>query len=117
MSPTARSLVYCRENQMPAGVVERWVGGGRISVRKDLFGCIDLIVLDGVITIGVQATAASGHSARKKKIQELREAGEDIVDWLASPYRKLEVWSWGKQKLKRGGKAVRWRLRREEIKF
>ncbi len=44
MTPSARSLAAGRANGWLIDVVERWIGGGRIRVRKDLFGFLDLVV-------------------------------------------------------------------------
>ena len=99
-SPTQRSLQHCRKNGWIAGVVEKWNQWAK--VRQDLFGCIDIIVIDDLEQgpLAVQATSGSGHAARRKKsIAEPR-----LKLWLESPAR-FEIWSWsqrgpkGKRKL------------------
>tara|TARA_Y100001938_G_scaffold131268_1_gene188191 strand:- start:1100 stop:1540 length:441 start_codon:yes stop_codon:yes gene_type:complete len=107
-SPTQRSLQYCRKNGWTAGVVEKWNQWAKI--RQDLFGCIDMIVIDDLEQgpLAVQATSGSGHAARRKKsIAEPR-----LKLWLESPAR-FEIWSWSQ----RGPKDKRklWTLRREPI--
>jgi len=107
-SPTQRSLEYCRKQGWIGGVVEKWNQFAR--VRQDLFGCIDLIVIDDLEQglLAVQATSGSGHAARRKKsIAEPR-----LKLWLESPAR-FEIWSWAKQGPR--GKRKVWTLRREPI--
>jgi hypothetical protein len=96
MTPTARSLAEGRRREWRVDVVERWIGGGRIKVRKDLFGCIDLVALDGRPgVLGIQATSRSNVSARVRKIRE--ECWPAAEAWLRAGNR-LEVWGWGKLK-------------------
>ena len=107
-SPTQRSLEYCRKNGWIAGVVEKWNPHARI--RQDLFGCIDLIVIDDLEQgpLAVQATSGTGHAARRKKsIAEPR-----LKLWLEAPAR-FEIWSWSKRGPR--GKRKVWTLRREPI--
>jgi len=96
------------------GHTERWIpnpahpGGG---FRKDLFGFIDLIVLDperGIV--GIQSCGNS-FKAHFDKITK-SECTELVLEWLTSPSKpSLELWAWRKVKLKRGGKAMRWKPR------
>ena len=108
-SPTRRSLVWCRDNGLVAGVVEKW--NPHAKIRQDLFGWIDLIVLDGHVTIGVQATSTSNMAAREHKIREDR--AEALSAWLESPLRTAEVWGWAKRGPR--GKRKVWTLKRTEI--
>jgi hypothetical protein len=107
-SPTSRSLEHCRRQGWIAGVVEKWNQFARI--RQDLFGCIDLIVIDdlGQGPLAVQATSGTGHAARRRKSM----AEPRLKLWLESPAR-FEVWSWAKQGPR--GKRKVWTLRREPI--
>lgn len=128
-SPTQRSLKWLRDQGMTAEVVERW--NPHAKVRHDLFGSIDIVALfdspmpprmcdppafehcwclDQGRTIGVQATSGSNVSARIAKI--LAEPRMRL--WIKCGNR-LVVHGWRKLKVKRGGKAVRWELREEEI--
>lgn len=107
-SPTQRSLQHCRKQGWTAGVVEKW--NQFANVRQDLFGCIDIIVIDDLEQgpLAVQATSGTGHAARRKKsIAEPR-----LKLWLESPAR-FEVWSWSQRGPK--GKRKLWTLRREPI--
>ena len=106
MPPTARSLQWCRDNGWEAGVVERY--NSFTKQRHDLWGCVDLIVVEpGAGIIGVQACAGSSHAARMAKARE-KMAGHP---WMQ--FARVEVWSWSK----RGGKGKRktWQLRKERV--
>jgi hypothetical protein len=114
MTPTARTLAALRKAGIPAQVVERWVrfgsdptGGlcGKSGVRKDLFGCIDVIALRDHRIVGIQCCAMSGRAAHLAKI-----AAEPLAETWRAAGGRLEVWAWRKVKLKRGGKAVRWQV-------
>lgn len=110
LSPTQRTLKALREQGLVCGIVERFNPyAGPHGIRQDLFGCIDIIALDperGVI--GVQSCGQS-FSEHKKKL--LIERNQEVRDWLITPGTSLELWGWRKVKLKRGGKAMRWKPR------
>jgi hypothetical protein len=98
-SPTARELAYLRERGITAQVTERWNPFAR--VRVDLFGCIDIVKLDGFIT-GVQVTSGTNHAARKTKAEAEPRVGEwidsggcfQIVSWSKKgPRGKRKVWT------------------------
>lgn len=101
-SPTSRTLEALRKDGWTAGVVEKWIPQRRI--RQDFLGCIDIIAIKGEQTLGIQATSVSNQANRMTKL----EGHEGAAAWLAGGNRRLEVWGWGKRKLKRGGKAMRW---------
>jgi len=94
-SPTQRTLKLLRDYGLRADVCEKWVPQAR--KRKDLFGILDLVaigVLDRQpVTIGVQATSGSNHSARINKLIE----AEASAEWIAAGNR-LQVISWTKKK-------------------
>ena len=77
-SPTQLSLKWLRQHGFKAEVVEKWIP--RANVRKDLFGCIDIVAIhaEQKLTLGVQVTSYSNMAARKKKAEAL----EDIKTWL-----------------------------------
>lgn len=110
LSPTQRTLKSLREKGLKSAIVEkfnRFVG--KCGIRQDLFGIIDIISLDpNTGVIGVQSTGQdfSGH---KKKL--LEDRSKECRDWLSVPGTSLELWGWRKVKLKRGGKAIRWKPR------
>lgn len=101
-------MEFCRKQGWIAGVVEKWNPHARI--RQDLFGCIDIIVIDDLEQgpLAVQATSGTGHAARRKKsVAEPR-----LKLWLEAPAR-FEIWSWSKRGPR--GKRKVWTLRREPI--
>lgn len=97
-----------------AGIVERWLAhAGPHGLRTDLFGILDIIALDpqrGVI--GIQSCgqdfAAHYHKITQERFQE-------TYDWLTTPGTSLELWSWRKVKVRRGGLAERWAPRVSEV--
>lgn len=114
LSPTQRTLRALRADGFHCGIVERFIPqAGPHGKRVDLLGFIDLLALDparGII--GVQCCAGSGHAAHRTKITE--DCNELAREWLRCG-GLIELWSWRKVKLKRGGKAERWKPRIEEI--
>ena len=107
--PTARSLDKLRKDGWLAQVVEKWIP--HTKRRLDLFGCIDIIALDGKPgALGIQATSGSNVASRITKAL----AEPKLRSWLEAGNR-FEVWGWVKRKVKRGGKAMRWELRTEPI--
>ncbi len=113
-SPTSRTMKHLRHQGATCAVVEKWnQHAGPFGVRQDLFGFVDVLVLDPERGfIGVQCCARSGHAAHRKKI--LEERTEHAMEWLKCG-GAIEIWSWAKQKVKRGGKAERWVPKVEEI--
>lgn len=114
LSPTQRTIRALRDQGMVCGIVERFNPYvGPHGIRQDLFGCIDIIALDperGVI--GVQSCGQDFAGHRRKMLEE---RCQEVTDWLATPGTVFEVWGWRKLKLKRGGKAMRWRPRLARI--
>lgn len=111
-SPTSRTKREMRKKGISCDVVERFNQyAGPYGIRQDFCGIFDIIAFSpeqGII--GIQCGAKSGHSAHKQKIL----ASEFAPEWIKSG-GKIEIWSWGKKKVKRGGKAVRWDVKVEEI--
>ena len=114
VSPTQRTLRAMRHAGRTCGIVERFNRfAGPAGIRQDLFGFIDVVALDAAEgIIGVQCCARSGHAAHRRKICE--ERAQEAIEWLECG-GKIELWSWGKQKVKRGGKAMRWVAKVEVI--
>lgn len=126
-SPTARSLEALKAKGWPAQVVERWLPGRRAKkggepgeteatpygVRKDLFGCIDIVALDGQPgSLGVQACAGGDVATRAKKA-----AAEPLaLPWLQAGNR-LQVWGWREVWVDTSPKtrAKRWKVRIVEL--
>lgn len=92
MSPTARTLAWLREQGYAAEVVERH---NHFSGKKhDLFGCLDIVAIQGPLTIGIQATSGANVAARVAKIKLLAGARS----WLDGGRRELWVVGWRKYK-------------------
>lgn len=113
-SPTQRTMRYLREQGAVCAVVEKWnQHAGPFGIRQDLFGIVDILVLDpGRGFLGIQA-CGQAFSAHKKKL--LEDKAQECIDWLSTPSGFLEIWSWRKVVVKRGGKAKRWQPRIYEI--
>lgn len=104
MSPTARTLEWLRDHSIQAQVVERRIPHGRTTI--DLFGCIDIVALDGQI-LGIQTTTGDHHANRVAKAHEEPR----IAMWLICGGR-FEVWSWSQS-----AKTNRWSRRRAIAKL
>ena len=104
-SPTQRTLNLLRDYGLRADVCEKWIPQAR--KRKDLFGILDLVAIGTLdrqpVTLGVQATSGSNHSARISKLIE----AESSAEWIAAGNR-LQVISWTK-------KGNRWQPRITEL--
>jgi hypothetical protein len=101
--PTQRSLAELREREWPHQVVEYWHHYGQ--VRIDLFGCIDILALDGQPgSLGIQACTVGDASKRRKKALGC----VNLPHWLAAGNR-FEVWGW------RELVASGWTLRTEPV--
>jgi len=130
LSYNQRTMRALREQGRIFDKAEKWnqfggpkINGKQIGARQDLFGFIDYIVLDpekGFVAI--QSTGPSGLSQHRKAILENPYA----YDWLKTGWCKgltekpffksaIEIWSWRKLLVKRGGKLRRWVPRIETI--
>jgi len=113
LSPTQRTLRELRNQGRICGIVERFNQyAGPHGIRQDLFGFIDIIALDperGII--GVQS-CGQAFAEHYRKITE--ERNQECFEWLRCG-GKVELWGWRKLKIKRGGKAMRWQPRVQEI--
>jgi hypothetical protein len=107
VSPTARSLAECRKRGWLAQGVEQTVP--HTFIKRDLFGCIDLVALDGQPgLLGIQATGDHGGDVQRRVRKIVGECQAAALRWLAAGNR-LEVWGWG---LRGGeGERKRWTLR------
>lgn len=103
MTPTQRTLKHLRDQGYTAAVCEKWNPHARI--RQDLFGCLDIIAINGQTReiLGVQCTSGSGYSRRVQKLREL-----PIVTQLSKAGMSVEVWGW--RKLKTGWQVKRYYL-------
>jgi len=97
-----------REQGRICGIVEKFNHHvGEFGIRQDLFGFIDIIAIDpvnGIIAIQSCGQDFAGHI--RKMTEERNDA---MYQWLQ--HAPVELWGWRKVKLKRGGKAERWKPR------
>ena len=104
MTPTSRTLEALRALGYTAQVVEQTGRGRGITFRRDLFGCIDILGVNGHV-LGVQACAGASAAARATKAaQEPR-----LRAWLEAGCA-FEVWAW--RKVGDRGKRKLWAVRR-----
>jgi hypothetical protein len=117
-----RTMRHLRGQGCICAVVEKWNAfagpvkpdGTRIGQRNDLFGIVDVLVLDPQRGfVGVQCCARTGYSNHFRKLTE--DCSQACIDWLTTPGGKLEIWAWGKVKIVRGGKAERWEFKIREL--
>ena len=110
ISPTMRTMAKLKDQYDLVGIVERWIpnpkhpGGG---FRKDLFGFLDIICVDrhtGIV--GIQS-CGQNYAEHMRTITE--DCKPEVLIWLLQA--DLQLWAWRKVKVKRGGKAMRWKPR------
>lgn len=109
---TSRTLEYLRNRGYYSDVIEKWIpnpkhpGGG---FRRDYFGFGDILAFDNIETVIVQSC---GSSFSQHKNDMLKNGM--ITVWLAA-HRRVLLIGWRKLKLKKGGKAMRWKPRVAEF--
>jgi hypothetical protein len=108
VSYTQRTLEALRKRGAVCGMAEHW--NPFDHRRHDLFGFIDIVILEPGQITAIQSTGPNGHADHKRKI--LAEPRAKL--WLEAGGR-IELWSWRKLLVKRGGKAKRWTERVENI--
>ena len=102
-STTVLTIGELKAKGWHAAKVEYWLAFGRGGgVRKDLYGCIDVVAVHERLkaTIGVQCTSRENVGARIEKIRLMVSDrknldGAAIRTWLRIGNR-LEVWGWDK---------------------
>ena len=109
MSPTQRSLADLRDNGWHPVVVEHF--NHWTKRRIDLFGFADILAIKANEAPRLIQTTTGDHLAeRRAKILKTEVA--PLV--LRSGFR-IVLHGWSKYKVKRGGKAMVWRCREEEM--
>ena len=103
MTNTSRTLKYLRDLGYTAGMVERYLSFAH--KRVDLFSVIDLIAIKPNEILGVQSCGQAFSEHKNKLLNE-----EGTKKWLEAG-GGLWIIGWRKLKLKRGGKAIRWKPR------
>jgi hypothetical protein len=102
-STTVLTIRELKAKGWHAAKVEYWLAFGRGGgVRKDLYGCIDVVAVNEKLraTIGVQCTSRENVGSRIEKIRLMVSDkknldGAAIRTWLRIGNR-LEVWGWDK---------------------
>ena len=105
MTPSARTKKLLAELGYASDDAERRITR---TIKKDLFGIIDIVAIRPGEIFGVQATSASNHSSHVKKAL----AEPKLLLWLLAGGR-FEVWSWGKKGAR--GKVKKWRVRKTKF--
>ena len=105
MTPTQRTLKYCKDIGRVSAVTEKW--NPFMKIRQDLFGFIDIICIDPCKGIVAVQSTGSAHSAHINKLTI--ERGDIVKQWIK--YAPLELISWRKVKKVRGKKATTWKPR------
>ena len=101
-----------KERGRICGTVERFNPyAGKFGVRQDLFGFIDIIVLDP--TDGIVGIQSCGQAFTEHVGKMIGERNEEMYEWLK--HAKVELWGWRKKKIRLTsggyGKALRWQPR------
>jgi hypothetical protein len=113
-SPTQRTLRLLREQGAICEVVEKFNPHvGPYGIRQDLFGFIDIIAL--MPGKGILAIQSCGQDVRGHINKIYNDRSIITFEWLK--YAEFQIYGWRKLKLKRGGKAMRWRPRIVDFKL
>lgn len=118
-SATKMSLEHIRaEGWTTVGVAEQTIhgkkaGGAPMVFKRDLWGFVDIAAAHPTLGfLFIQATTSSNAAKRVTKIlTETPDQARDVL--LAGGI--IEVWSWSRRKVKRGGTAVKWHLERRPV--
>ena len=96
MTPSARTIQHFKKAGFFVQNVEMFIP--QINIRRDLFGFIDLVVLDpkSEKIVGIQATTLAHAAERKDKI--INSCGKTATAWLKCQ-GIIEVWGWHKYKI------------------
>lgn len=105
--PVQLTMRHLRARGDICAVVEKWNAfAGEHGKRIDLFGIIDILVLDPEKGfIGIEACGQDFQAHIRKMMDE---RPQDCINWLSTPGGHLELWGWRKIKMKRGGKGKIW---------
>lgn len=98
-SPQRRTLDYCRRRGWPAGEVERQLGYGEQSKKRDLWGVGDVLAIANGQHVLIQACAAASHSARAKKCRAILYAKpvdmREVAYTIGVRTAEMECWTIG----------------------
>jgi hypothetical protein len=113
ITPTQRTLKLLKEKGGIVDICERWIRNPKHPAggfRKDLFGFLDIIHLDPNRVMGIVGVQSCGQDFKPHLDKITIDCKENAVKWLEAG-GKIHVYGWRKVKLKRGGKAMRWKPR------
>lgn len=112
MSPTARTLSLLRKEGWTAQTVEKWIP--QTKRRLDLFGFADILCCcPDRGSVLVQCTSVANQANRLAKVI----AEPRARTWLLAGRGHHQIWvmGWGRKKLFRGSKAIRWSVTRTPV--
>lgn len=89
LTPRSKKLLHDRGYVVER--TERWCAFSRR--RIDLFGCVDLLAVNGTENLAVQVTSAANASARLAKAR----ASDGLRRWLCVPGCRFVVHAWAKR--------------------
>ena len=89
-SPMALTLALLRRREYKYQIVETTIP--KTFIKRDLFGCIDVLVMTDEHTIGIQVTSLDNLAARTRKAME----SELMIAWLRNPGRRFVLHGWRK---------------------
>lgn len=102
-----RTTKVLRENGFKHFKTEYWNPFSR--TKTDLFHIIDCVAINpGNSIIGIQVCGSDFQSHIHKITVDYRD---NSIAWLSVPGALLQLWSWRKLLVKRGGKAKVWKAR------
>ncbi len=108
-SPTQRSKKALIDKGWHPAIVEHW--NSFTHRRYDLFGFADILAMkQDEIPVLVQTTTGSNFAARRTKIY-----ASDLAALALQSGFRIILHGWRKLKVKRGGKAMVWTLKEEEV--
>lgn len=116
-SPTQRSLELLRSEGYQAEVTEKWVPYPPPGHRKDLFSFCDILAVhpfEGTLAVQACSGAGGALAERRRKLTEDPDVAPKVTLCKMAQW-KVEIHGWVKRKIKRGGTAVRYEVRRERV--
>lgn len=116
-SPTQRSLALLRSEGFECEVVERWIPFPKPGHRKDLFGFVDILAVhpfEGTLAVQACSGAGGALAERRRKLTEDPAVAPRVAICKMAGWR-VQIFGWVKRKKVRGGTAVRYEVRREDV--
>ena len=127
MKTTTRTIQYLRKLGLRCQTVEKWNpfakrNDGKKGIYQDLFEVIDIVCLQERGWVLIQACGTDFQEHIRKITIEKAEITRDILSLgkeqsRPNPGVYFELWGWRKVKKVKGGKAMVWKPRIQEIKL